>query len=382
MIQNKIVIGLIAEFNPFHTGHKYLIEQIKIKFPQSYIVCVMSGDFVQRGENAIVDKYLRTDTAIKNGIDLVIELPVEFATSSAKDFSMSAINILDSLSFIDYVCFGSECGNINILEEIAKYLSSENFNNNINIRNDLKTGSTYAKAISKNINVNIESNDILGIEYLLSLKKINSKIKPIIIKRNKSLMSAYDIRQNANRILNDQYKIQELDIYQKLIKYPISFINDFSEYLNYKLIMVASENTNYTKYYDIKEPLSNAIKNSVYDNLLFSDRIKKLKTKNYTYSYISRCLLHIMLDIKKEDVEKLKNENYFAYIRLLGIKKGSEIILKYIVPYKVTSLSPKYTACITNSTSVETNIFASNLYNMVVGNNQNELSRKFIVDMI
>ncbi|MCL2254617.1 MAG: nucleotidyltransferase family protein, partial [Lachnospiraceae bacterium] len=176
-------IGIIAEFNPFHYGHKYLIEEAKKNAQADFCVVVMSGNFVQRGAPALMDKYSRTRMALLGGADLVLELPVCYATASAEYFARGAVRLLDKLGVIDTLCFGSECGDINILENALNLLDNESSFGN-DIKKNIKKGMSYPRAraqaiesnINSNININIEAtqilnqpNNILGIEYIKAL---------------------------------------------------------------------------------------------------------------------------------------------------------------------------------------------------------------------
>lgn len=186
-------IGIVAEYNPFHNGHKYQIEQTKKQLGADNVVVVMSGNFVQRGGVAWTDKYLRTKMAIDCGADFVFELPTVFACASAETFALGSVALLDSLGFVDEICFGSEEGNLEILEKISSILNSNDYIKELEIY--LKKGISFPVAREEYLKQHMpqyrdilptllkQPNNILGIEYIKALKRIGSHIKPVTIKR-------------------------------------------------------------------------------------------------------------------------------------------------------------------------------------------------------
>lgn len=187
------VLGIICEYNPFHNGHLYHLEQSKKMTGSNYTVAIMSGNFTQRGSTAIIDKWSRAEAALKNGVDLVIELPVLYATSSAENFADGAINILNSLKVVDYLSFGSETSDIETLDKIADILYKEPKTYKNLLSTELKKGLSFPKARENALlaylddkkygNILSSPNNILGIEYIKALKKYKSNIKPISITR-------------------------------------------------------------------------------------------------------------------------------------------------------------------------------------------------------
>ena len=191
------VLGIVAEYNPFHNGHMYHIEQSKKLTGCDYVVCVMSGNFIQRGEPAIINKFARTEIALNSGVDLVVELPVPFSMSSAEYFAFGAVKLLDSLGIVDCISFGSEHGEVNELLSIAKLLCEEPEEFKQYLTAELKAGLSFPaarqnaieqyfsdKALQESIHELLSSsNNILGVEYLKALIRLNSKIKPYTVKR-------------------------------------------------------------------------------------------------------------------------------------------------------------------------------------------------------
>ena len=206
------VLGIISEYNPFHNGHLHHLIESKKLTNSDYSIVVMSGNFTQRGEVSIIDKWSRAQMAIENGVDLVIELPTIYAISSAENFASGAIKILDSLEIVNFVSFGSECNNISTLQEVTDVLTNEPPEYKTLLTHELSSGVSFPKAreiactkyLQKNSAENISlynnilssPNNILGIEYLKALKKLNSKITPHIINRIESDHNSIDIKNN------------------------------------------------------------------------------------------------------------------------------------------------------------------------------------------
>lgn len=225
------VLGIIAEYNPFHNGHLYHLEQSKKQTGCTYSVAIISGNFTQRGSTSLVDKWEKASCALANGIDLVIELPTIYATSSAENFAEGSIKILDSLKIIDYLSFGSECGDIETLDKIANILYKEPKDFKLLLTKELNSnGVSYPKACqnalkayltntnnkncTKYISEFSSPNNILGIEYLKALKKYKSKIKPLSIMRYESGHNEVGFNNNfasstaiRNILKNDGIKI-------------------------------------------------------------------------------------------------------------------------------------------------------------------------------
>lgn len=328
------IIGIICEYNPFHNGHLYHIKQIKKKYPDSIIVLVMSGNFLERGEVSIVNKWDKTKIALYYGINLVVELPFHFATQAADIFAHGAIKILDSLH-VNKLIFGSECNDIHLLTKLADaQLKNAIFENKV--KEYMQSGVNYPTAMSKSLKdltgdtVN-SPNDILGISYIKEIKNQNSSIKPITIKRtsdykgiefNKKIVSAVSIREAIKN---------KISIENFVPKYSLKFINTtintekYFPLLKYKII---SEINHLYRYQSVDEGIENRIKKCIYNCNSMEDFIKDLKTKRYTYNKIQRMLVHILCGFTKEEASKM-NDN--VYIRILGF---DEIGKKYLSSIK------------------------------------------------
>ncbi|MBQ9863415.1 MAG: nucleotidyltransferase family protein, partial [Lachnospiraceae bacterium] len=181
------IAAVICEYNPFHNGHKYQLDMIRKKLNADYIICIMSGDYVQRGEPAIFSKEIRTRWALENGADLVLQLPIAYATGSADLFATGAVSILNRLNCVDYLCFGSECGDIDTLCICAEKLLTEGQVGSEGIRALMKQGNTFAKSrylLFPEFEMLLQySNNVLALEYIMALMRTNSSIKPYTIKR-------------------------------------------------------------------------------------------------------------------------------------------------------------------------------------------------------
>lgn len=192
------VLGIIAEYNPFHNGHLYQIEEAKKQTGADYVVAVISGNFTQRGNTSLVNKWVKTDMALRSGVDIVIELPTVYSISSAENFAEGAIKILDSLKIVDTLCFGTETADFAALNNIANVLYNEPKEYVSLLNHELGKGVSYPKAresalmmylndIKRYANILSGSNNILAIEYLKALKKLKSSMRPFSVQRKSIL---------------------------------------------------------------------------------------------------------------------------------------------------------------------------------------------------
>ena len=344
------VTGIIVEYNPFHNGHLYHIEKSKEITGSDYIVAVMSGNFVQRGEPAVLDKWSRTKTALENGCDMVLELPTVYATSSAEFFSKSAVKILDDSNIVDFLCFGSESGDIKELNKIANILYEEPQIYKSFLKKELDKGIVFPKArlnaLKNFTNINQDTlenpNNILGIEYLKALKGFNSSITPETVTRNSvnyhsnekmnNIASASGIR---NAVKNGDFEFIKETLPENTYNILVDSINnnsspididEFSPALNYILRTTSLDELK--SIWDITEGLENRIYKALNSNFNVSEIINFTKTKRYTYTKIQRAMLHILLNIKTKDMENYTQNGFSQYIRVLGFKQKSSILVK------------------------------------------------------
>ncbi len=357
-------VGIIAEYNPFHNGHEYQLKKAKELTGADYCMVVMSGDFVQRGAPAVMDKYLRARSALMCGADLVIELPVPYACASAEYFAAGAVALLDRLGVADCLCFGRECGDMAILSEIADVLMSESDEFKNALRFYLKEGHSYPKArnhalcvaapqLTEHMDVLNYPNNILALEYLKALRRRKSSIKPYTVARhvsgyhdtglNASYSSALAIRESIAVTNNiDHIKAQVPDCVYKLLTehylktFPV-FPEDMSVMLNYKLLTENSDSCGFTRYFDIDKDFSDKIKKLLPDAVNYDILCDTLKSKDMTYTRVARNLLHILLNIYQSDIETFRSQDYVYYARLLGFRKNASALLGAI---KETSSIP------------------------------------------
>ncbi|HOZ53814.1 MAG TPA: nucleotidyltransferase [Bacilli bacterium] len=322
------IIGIIAEYNPFHNGHLYHINKIKEMYKDSFIVVVLSGYFTQRGEISVLTKWDKADIILDYGVDLVVELPFNYSTQSAENFAYGAVSILNMLG-CTHLVFGSESNDIDNLISIAKKMSGKKYNDLIN--KNMNIGNSYPKAISntlKKLNIDDIStpNDILGIEYIKSINKLKSNMIPITIKRtndyhdkniNSVIASASSIRNNINNIdkIKDTMPKESLN---KLINISIDNLFDI---LKYQI----NTDDNLNLYKDVDEGIENKLKKEINNVDSIKDLINNIKSKRYTYNRLNRMFIHIITKHKKEDSYK-----DIKYLRILGMNNNGKNILNTI----------------------------------------------------
>ncbi|AVK50221.1 hypothetical protein AXY43_20715 [Clostridium sp. MF28] len=347
-----ILTGIITEYNPFHKGHEYHLSKATSDTNADGIVCVMSGNFMQRGIPAIIDKWKRAEMAIKNGVDLVLELPLVYSISSAEHFAFGSVSLLNSLGVIDHLYFGSEEGNVSILEDIAKVLVSEPLNYKKLLKDNLDSGLPFhlsrANALKDYLNSNklldtiSNSNNILGIEYIKSLIRLNSAIVPKTIKREGSLYndvnisasfaSATSIRKHLKeKSLNDLADIMPKASYDILLSlsssnYPFIFEEDTFKYIKYKLLTNERSLLNLP---DVSEGIDNKILKEIVRSNSLNELILNSKSKRYTYTRISRILLQSFLNLENFDLLSL-SKSPAPYARVLAFNSTGQRILKSI----------------------------------------------------
>lgn len=347
------VTGIVAEYNPFHNGHKYHLEKAKKITAADYLIVVMSGNYVQRGEPAILDKWTRTKMALENGADIVIELPSIYSSSSAEFFAQGSVALLNSTNLISSLCFGAETNNIEVMKSFANILYNEPSEYKIILKQELAKGLVFPaaranalKIFTGNDSTFLDSpNNILAVEYLKAIMKLKSDIIPYIVKRNiadyhsldmtSNIASATAIRnalKNKNsEFINNVIPKNSIKTFSDAISKGVApvFFDELSMLLHYKLRISSPEQL--ADILDITEGLENRIINIAKNNFTISDIVSNVKTKRYTYTKIQRALLHIILDFKKSDLCEYNNHTEGAiYIRVLGFRKVSENLLSIL----------------------------------------------------
>ena len=408
------VAAIIAEYNPLHNGHEFQIKKAKQMTGADFIIVIMSGDFTQRGVPAIIDKYQRTRMALNAGADLVIELPLYYSCSSAEYFASGAINLLNGLGVVDYLVFGSECGDIKILTEIADVLINRKKELSTTIHNLVKEGMSYpiarVRAVEEAIPNSYEHveamnypNNILGFEYIRALKQFDSKINPVTNLRigagyhdrmmdnpicsslaiRSSLEETNELERVRSQVPFHVYKILEEQYDQT---FPI-LNKDISSILKYKLLL--DEGKGYEDYVDVSSDFSDKIKKNLNKYESYTQFCELLKSKDITYVRVARNLLHILLNIKKDSMQKYKSEGYIFYARMLGFKKDSNELLSAIKQNASIPVISKLADARNQLTPIgmemlETDIQAAHIYDTIVSEKFNiptvsEFSREIVI---
>lgn len=426
------VTGIIAEYNPFHNGHLYQMEMAKDRTKADYLIVIMSGDFVQRGTPALIDKYTRAKMALTCGADMVLELPVLWSTASAEYFSGAGIALLDRLGVVDSVCFGCESPDTVELLSLARFLSEETEEYQSALNTSLKKGNSYPKAREEAVltvmaegasDTNIADkdavssispaslsailgspNNILGVEYCKALYKRGSSMHPVPIQRvgngyheeglDSDFVSATGIRSYLNGSMDFYSDLSALKSWmpkeafrileEALTTHPLLFDEDFSAILGYKLLLLDS----FEAYADSSPDLSNRICRSKADYCSIPDFLENLKTKEVTYTRLSRLLLHILLDIKEKDYNLYRNLDYTPYGKILGFRENATPLLKALkanssIPLLTGPLDKKHLLSEDALALLKKDIFASEVYRLGAVQKSgfaipNEYQRKFL----
>ena len=346
------VIGLIAEYNPFHNGHLYHIEKIKKMYPDSILILVLNGYFLERGEVSIISKENKTKLALDYGIDIVLELPILYGSQSADTFSDVSIKMLNALG-VNKIVFGSECNDLNKLTDIAK----KQIELDLDVKSYLDKGLNYPTSLNKALESDISSpNDILGITYIKTILKNKYDIEPITIKRTNDY---HDVSSNDNIISasNIREKIKNnIDI--SLFVPSSEYINTINEELLFNLIKYKVNTCeDLSIYLTVDEGIEYKLKKEINNACNLDDLIKRIKSKRYTYNRIRRMLIHILIGIKKNEAKLPIN-----YVRLLGFNKVGR---NYINTIKKNSGIPILTKIDLNDRCRELELRASVIYEMI-----------------
>lgn len=391
------ITGIIAEYNPFHNGHLYQIRKAKEITGADYIIVVMSGNHMQRGTPALIDKYSRAKMALSGGADMVIELPTCYATASAEYFAMGAISILNQLGCVDSVCFGSESGDITMLSKIAHALVDESEDFVQSLKTKLKNGDTYPVARNAALAETINGfttfdtilgfpNNILGIEYIKAIIRQNSSIKPYTNTRIGSDYHSYKLAENFSSAISIRQSLSlqdNLDMIQSQIPalafdimkedfhktFPV-YASDFSSMIKFKLLKERGQG--FTQYFDVTQAISDKLEKEMFSMQSFDDFCDILKSKDITYARISRCLSHILLDIKAEDVQLFKEYGITFYARVLGFNSKADALTKTLKSHTSIPLITKTTTASSQLYPIgqrqfEQDIQASHIYECIAG---------------
>lgn len=376
------ILGIVAEYNPFHNGHLYHLNKSLEKTNADYTVCVMSGNFIQRGEPALINKFERAEMAIKNGIDLVIELPVYYAVSTAEKFAYASIKLLNECG-INYLAFGTENDNINTLTSISELITNETPEYQKELKKQLNLGLSFpdarSKAISKLLNISAhilnQPNNILAIEYLKAISKINPLITPVQIER---VDSGYHDLNSATNILSAtgiREKIknnEDIDLFLpenilNMIKDPI-LLDDFEQ-----LILFSLRNITIDKIKELPD-VTEGLENRIYSSLLSSPNLNtlldKIKTKRYPLTRIKRILISSLLSLTKEKLDLFDKNGGPQYIRILKTSEKGKELLSEISKQSTLPVITSVSKFLQNATDLQKemlikDIQATNIYTLV-----------------
>lgn len=321
------VSGIVCEYNPFHNGHAYHIEETR-KNGATHIVCIMSGNFVQRGDLAVLDKFTRAELAVRSGADLVIELPVAYCLSSAEIFARGAVYLLDSLGCVDEISFGSECG------DMCKIISAMNIADEVSkteaVRMFREYGYTYPRAVSEILReidkeaaeIISEPNNILAVEYLRALQYFKSDIKPFTIKRSGAL---HDSKETSQEFASASYIREHLESARKFVPeiWADALESDTADmkYLE-RAVLYKIRTADDEEIWEISD--SRGLDKRIYGNTAQSldELFESVKSKNCTMAKVKRVILSLLIGIKGNDVA-----GFPSYARVLAFNgRGKEVL--------------------------------------------------------
>ena len=361
------VIGIIAEYNPFHLGHLYQINKIKEMYKDSIIIAIVSSSFTQRGDVSILNKWDKARIALDNGIDLVIELPYFYAGQSSDIFAKGAVTILNYLG-IDTLVFGMESDDINNLKLMADIqLNDKNYNNIV--KEYLSNGYNYPTALSKAIKdiLNLDiylPNDLLALSYIKQVKLINNNINVIGIKRTNDYHSKEITSNIVNAsLIREQFK-NNLDISNYIPSYDTNKlynvnVNDFYPLLKYQIL---NNINNLDKFLTVDEGIDNRIKKYIKNSNNWNELVNNIKTKRYTYNKINRMLMHILFNLTKEESKDI----VIDYVRVLGFNSKGRSYLNKIKKKKDIIIITNYKDGISKLFDLENRV--NNIYAIIVDN--------------
>ncbi|MCK8816938.1 nucleotidyltransferase [Natroniella sulfidigena] len=363
------VLGIITEYNPFHYGHQIHLNKSLTKSKADATICIMSGSFLQRGTPAIVNQWTRTKMALQQGVDLVIQLPVAYTTRSAQYFAYGAVKLLTATNIVDHLCFGSELGEIAPLKLIGQLLATEPDQLNQLIKEELTTGVSYplarSKALTQFLKLNsnltdisttklksilINSNNILGLEYIRALTKLKSSIIPLTIKREggsyhstelQKIASASAIREQIKQNYNSKQPLLDSELNKSMPDSTFKILQEefanrlgpiFYEDFTLQILTLLRRVTHkqLKNYEGVTGGLENRIKDAATKATSLSELIKLIKTKRFTQTRIQRILTQLLLDLNQEKLSEFESAGGPQYLRILGFNKQGRKLLKLL----------------------------------------------------
>lgn len=380
--------GIVVEYNPFHNGHKYHLQKTKELNPNNIIIAVMSGDFVQRGEPSIIDRWTKTKMALANGVDLVIELPVFYSSQSAEIFAKGAVGILEELK-CESMVFGSESGKINELKRISTLQESEEFK--IKLKERLKSGDSYPTAHSSTMKEilgesELNSNDILGLEYIKAIRYWKSSIIPMTLKREKvgyhdtnivgDFASATKIREHLKK--NEEISsIVTQESFNTLKEYSnFTYMENFYPFIRYELI---KNSNNLSGIQDMEIGFENRLLENAIKSINYEEFFKSISNRRYTTGRVQRVLTHTLLALTTNITEEVKKS--IPYVRVLGFNSKGREYLSYLKKFDNSKIITSYKKMNENFSPevcslIEFNERSSQIYRLI--NNYNDYKSPII----
>jgi predicted nucleotidyltransferase len=381
-------VGVIVEYNPFHNGHAYHLQAAKELAEADLTIAVMSGNFLQRGEPALVSKWYRAKMALLGGVDIVLELPYQFATQKAETFANGAVSILDAIG-CQTLCFGSESGDISTIIQTVNYMEKHKERFDESIKMNIKTGVSFPKALSlsfqtlsstENLLSLEKPNNILGFHYVKAIKQQKSSIIPLTVKRKnadyhdehfatETIASATSIRKAlfASEESNSPIEQYVPDSTNTLLKEYLNEYGKFHGWENYwdflRFRLLHSDSAELRNIYEVEEGIENRLIAAALDSFTFKEFMEKVKTKRYTWTRLQRICVHILTNTKKAEMSGTLEKA--SYLRLLGMTtRGKEYLNKNKSHFKLPLIS-KLSAYKENGISLD--IKASRVYSLGIG---------------
>lgn len=358
-----MAVAIISEFNPFHNGHRYLVQKAK-ELTSEPVIAVMSGSFTQRGEVAVADKFSRAKTALENGVDLVLELPCAFAVANAQQFAECGVLIAKSFESVNYLAFGCETDDITVLQNAAAALENQRVKEIL--KAEMKKGSYYPRAVEYAVRavfgdetggVLTTPNNILAVEYIRGLK--GSNIRPLPVAR---IGAEHDSEKASGQFASASHirallrKGENAGAFLPVAPKEITYPENLERIILCKLRETARNSENLKKYPDVSEGLENRIADAVFKYNSLKEIIGTVKTKRYTHARLRRIMTCVLLNITKE-LQASKAD----YVRVLGFSESGAALLKTCCAEVVTSAAKALSDGVCNINLLETDILSTDI---------------------
>ncbi|MBB6217820.1 putative nucleotidyltransferase [Anaerosolibacter carboniphilus] len=353
------ILGLITEYNPFHNGHKYHLDEAKKITGATHTIAVMSGNFLQRGEPAITDKWHRAEMAVREGVDLILELPFVYACNTAELFAYGAVSMLHHLNAVNFLCFGSEEGAIEKLMQVSEILHVEPESYRHTLKAYLAEGLPYPQARSNALSQYFEDNalssalqspnNILGIEYIKALLKLRSPIQPFTLKRIKADYHSTEIRSEicSATAIREHLSIDPRDVNTLSKVMPNGSLNTLENCFNLGFGPVFYSNFDQLVLYrlrtmptdvianipDVTEGLENRFKEISMKATSHAEVLNATKSKRYTMTRLQRILIHALMDLQKQHLALFNQAQGSQYARVLAFSKNGSSLIRHLKKY-------------------------------------------------